>query len=168
VAAPAHLGDALTRLLVRSHAGRVQLVECARTIATVLIVDPDVPLGAVRDFRFRVALADAWIASAAWLRAHDELDEHTQRRLADHGYTPRSFRERRASLGEAVRRHVRAPALEPFAVDDVIAVQQLVLALVDDLEGCERALLAAPRHGPYRGAGCDPGPERPVALASRS
>src|SRR5690349_18338301 len=61
-AAPAHLGDALTRLLARSHAGRVQLVECARIIATVLIVDPDVPLGAVRDFRFRVALADAWIA----------------------------------------------------------------------------------------------------------
>ena len=39
--APPHLGDALTRLLGRSHAGRVQLVASARQVATVLIVDKD-------------------------------------------------------------------------------------------------------------------------------
>ena len=151
--APAHLGDALTRLLSHSHAGRVQLVASARQVTEVLVVDPDVAFGCVRDFRFRFALAGAWSAANAWLRAYDGLPEHEQRRLEEYGYTARQFGERRVELGRAVRRCVRAPALEPFAVADVTAVQQLVLALIRDLEACERALLAgAPEH-PYRAVG---------------
>jgi len=151
--APPHLDDALTRLLGRSHAGRVQLVASARQVATVLLVDPDVAFGCVRDVRFRFALADAWTAANGWLRVYDGLSEHEQRRLEEYGYTARAFGERRAELGVAVRRCVRAPALEPFAVDDVKAVEQLLLALIRDLEGCERALLAgAPEH-PYRAVG---------------
>ncbi|MDC0722379.1 hypothetical protein [Nannocystis bainbridge] len=151
--APAHLGDSLTRLLARSHAGRVRLVGSARQVATVLIVDPDVAFGCVRDFRFRLALADAWTAANGWLHAYDDLSEHEQRQLEAYGYTARRFGERRAELGGAVRRCVRAPALEPFAVADVEAVQQLLLALIGDLEGCERALLASAPDHPYRATG---------------
>ncbi|WAS93611.1 hypothetical protein [Nannocystis punicea] len=151
--APAHLGGALEQLLGRSHSGRVRLVASARQVAMVLIIDPDVAFGCVRDFRFRLALADAWSAANAWLRAYDDLPEHEQRRLEAYGYTAQQFGERRAVLGGAVRRCVRAPALEPFPVADVVAVQRLLLALIDDLEGCERALLASAPEHPYRAVG---------------
>jgi hypothetical protein len=151
--APGHLGDPLTRLLGHGHAGRVRLVASARQVATVLIVDPDVAFGCVRDFRFRLALADAWSAASAWLQVYDGLPEHEQRRLEAYGYTAREFGERRAELGRAVRRCVRAPALEPFPVADVEAVQRLLLALIGDLEGCERALLASAPEHPYRAVG---------------
>lgn len=153
IEAPAHLGGALTGLLARSHVGRVRLVECARQVGTVLIIDPDVAFGCVRDPRFRWALADAWSASTAWLRAYEALGEHDRRRLEEFGYTPQRFGEARAALARAARRCVRAPALEPFAVDDVRAVQELVLALVRDLEGCERALVTGAPDHPYRASG---------------
>lgn len=147
---PAHLGDSLGRLLACSYNGRVRLVDSVRSIATVLIVDPDVPLGIVRDFRFRTALAGAWSAARDWQRLWESLDEADQRRLEQLGYTPSGFCERCAALRSAVRRCVRAPALEPFPVPDVEAIKALVLALVRDLEGFERALAEAPRSGPYR------------------
>lgn len=147
---PAHLGDSLGRLLACSYNGRVRLTDSVRSIATVLIVDPDVPLGVVRDFRFRTALADAWSAAREWQRHWETLNEAEQRRLEQLGYTPRTFCERCADLRGAVRRYVRAPALEPFPVADVEASKALVLALVRDLEGFERALAAAPSAGPYR------------------
>jgi hypothetical protein len=153
IEAPAHLGGALAGLLARSHAGRVRLVECARQVAMVLIIDPDVAFGCVRDPRFRWALADAWTASTAWLRAYESLSEHDRRRLEEFGYTLERFSQSRAALGLAARRCIRAPALEPFAVDDVRAVQELLMTLVRDLEGCERALLAGSPDHPYRAVG---------------
>lgn len=151
--APAHLEGELAQLLGHSHAGRVRLVGSARQLATVLIVDPDVAFGCVRDFRFRMALADAWSAATAWQRAYEGLGEHELRRLEELGYTGRQFAQRREALASAARRCIRAPALEPFAVDEVRGIQQLVLALIGDLEGCERALLdGAPAH-PYRAVG---------------
>lgn len=150
VEAPPHVDAALGDLLACSYGGRVRLVESVRSIATVLIVDPDAPLGVVRDFRYRLALAEAWKATAAWLRAWEALDEAQRRRIEELGYTPGRFGERRAALSGVVRRSVRAPALEPFAVDDVEAAQRVVLALVQDLEGFERAVVAAPCQGPYR------------------
>lgn len=150
---PPHLGAPLSRLLVDSHALRVRLVSSARRIATALIVDPDVAFGIVRDFSYRLALAEAWAASAGWQQAWDALGEHERRRLEELGYTPRVFAEHRAHLDAAARRCVRAPALEPFPVADVVAVQRLVLALVDDLEACERALVASPPDSPYRAVG---------------
>lgn len=147
---PAHLDDSLGRLLACSYNGRVRLTDSVRSIATVLIVDPDAPLGVIRDFRFRTALVDAWSAAREWQGQWEGLDEAEQRRLEQLGYTPRSFCERCADLRGAVRRYVRAPALEPFPVSDVEAIRALVLALVRDLEGFERALAAAPVAGPYR------------------
>lgn len=153
VEAPAHLEGALCGLLSSSHAGRVRLVESARQVGTVLIVDPDVAFGCVRDPRFRWALADAWSASTAWLRTYEALGEHDRRRLEECGYTPERFGESRAALARAARRCIRAPALEPFAVDEVRTVQELVLALVRDLESCERALVAGSPDHPYRAVG---------------
>lgn len=150
---PPHLGAPLSRLLADSHAHRVRLVDSARRIATALIVDPDAAFGIVRDFRYRLALAEAWSAATAWLRSWDALSEHERRRLEELGYTPEVFGERRALLGAAVRQTVRAPALEPFAVADVVAAQRLVLALIDDLEACERALVGCPPDSPYRALG---------------
>lgn len=150
VSAPAHVEPALGDLLACSYTGRVRLIESVRSIATVLIVDPDAPLGVVRDFRYRLALAEAWKAARAWLRTWDGLGEAQRRRLEELGYTPRVFDERSAALHGVVRRSVRAPALEPFAVGDVESVQRTVLALVQDLEGFERAVIAAPRPDPYR------------------
>ncbi len=150
VAAPPHLESALGDLLACSYTGRVHLVESVRSMATVLIVDPDAPLGVVRDFRYRVALAEAWRAARAWLRAYDGLGEAQRRRLEELGYTPRVFDERSAALGGVVRRSVRAPALEPFAVDDVQSTQRTLLALVQDLEVFERAVVASARPNPYR------------------
>lgn len=150
---PAHLAAPLRRLLTDSHGHRVRLAASARRIATALIVDPDVPFGVVRDFGYRLALAEAWAAANGWLQTWDRLDEHARRRLEELGYTPQQFGERRAALGQTVRRCVRAPALEPFAVAEVVAVERLVLALIDDLETCERALVASPPDSPYRAAG---------------
>lgn len=147
---PPHLDRPLVRLLGHSHAQRVRLAGSARRIATALIVDPDVPFGVVRDFGYRLALAEAWSAVNAWLAAWDNLGEHERRRLEELGYTPRGFDEHRALLRATVRRSVRAPALEPFAVAEVAAAQRLVLALIDDLDACERALVAAPPQTPYR------------------
>lgn len=158
VHAPAHLGDAFDRsrfenLLGDSHAGRARLVASARQIGTVLIVDPDVPLGCVRDFRYRLALADAWSAASAWLRRWDALSEHERRWLEELGYTPRQFGDGCAALALAARRSVRAPALEPFAVDDVRLAERHIIALVADLERCERAVSGGSPAGPYRGLG---------------
>lgn len=150
VSAPPHVEPALGDLLACSYTGRVRLVESVRLVATVLIVDPDVPLGVVRDFRYRLALAEAWRAARAWLRTWEALGEAQRRRIEELGYTPRVFDERSAALRGVVRRSVRAPALEPFAVGDVETVRRTVLALVQDLEGFERAVVAAPRPDPYR------------------
>jgi hypothetical protein len=147
---PPHLELPLRRLLTDSHGHRVRLTASARRIATALIVDPDVPFGVVRDFGYRLALAEAWSAATGWLQAWETLGEHERRRLEELGYTPLLFGERRALLGDTVRRCVRAPALEPFAVAEVVAVQRLVLALIDDLEACERALVASTPDSPYR------------------
>ncbi|HEY8377780.1 MAG TPA: hypothetical protein VIK91_14895 [Nannocystis sp.] len=147
---PPHLAAPLVRLLGDSHAQRVRLADSARRIATALIVDPDVPFGVVRDFNYRLALAEAWSATTAWLAAWDALGEHERLHLEELGYTPHTFAEHRDRLGVAVRKSVRAPALEPFAVAEVAAAQRLVLALIDDLDACERALVSAPLQTPYR------------------
>lgn len=150
VSAPAHVEPALGDLLACSYTGRVRLVESVRSMATILIVDPDASFGVVRDFRYRVALAEAWRAARAWLRAFESLGEAQLRRLEELGYTPRAFDERSAALAGVVRRSVRAPALEPFAVGDVESAQRTLLALVQDLEVFERAVVASARPNPYR------------------
>lgn len=143
------LSAGLELLLDHNFAGRVALVESRRTIATVLITDPDAPLGCVRDFRYRVAVARAWAAACAWLGRLEDLADDDRIRLERAGYTAWAFRERHASLHRTVRATVRAPALEPFAVVAVEQTASLVAGMVEDLERVERAL-ARGGDDPYR------------------
>lgn len=147
--APVHLSESLGGLLARNYDQRVLLVESTRTIAEVLITDPDVPLGCVRDFRYRVALAGAWQAACGWLRVFESLAEEDRGRLERLGYTSAVFRQRHAWLDQTVREAVRARALEPFAVSAVQTSRQVVDAMIGELERLERALVC-PAVSPYR------------------
>ena len=146
---PRHLSAGLGRLLDRNFAGRVELTASTRAIATLLITDPDVPLGCVRDFRYRLAVARAWSAACAWLRSLEELADDDRLCLERAGYTPRSFRDHHACLLRTVRTTVRARALEPFEVAEVEATRSRLTAMTEELELVERAL-ARGVADPYR------------------
>lgn len=138
--APRCLGAGLAGLLGRNFDERVRLVESTRTIATVLIVDPDAPLGWIRDFRYRLAVAAAWSAASAWLASFEALGEDDRGRLERLGYSAAPFRERHAWLYGRVRTTVRARALEPFEVSAVEATRAMIDAMIEDLALLERAL----------------------------
>ena len=95
---PLHLSAGIGALLDRNFAGRVELMASTRTIATLLLTDPDVPLGCVRDFRYRVAVAQAWTAACGWLRTLEELAVEDRLCLERAGYTPRGFLDHHAWL----------------------------------------------------------------------
>jgi hypothetical protein len=148
-AAPRHLSDGLERLFSRGFDERVRLVESSRAIATVLITDPDAPLGWIRDFRYRLAVARAWSAACAWLRSLDDLAEDDRVRLERLGYSFVPFRERHAWLRERVGPTVRARALEPFAVGGVQTTHAVLGEMIGELESLERVLVHAAAD-PYR------------------
>jgi hypothetical protein len=146
---PVHLGAGLGGLLARNFSERVELAASTRTMAEVLITDPDVPLGCVRDFRYRTALAGAWRAACGWLQALESLAEEDRGALERLGYNPATFRQRHAWLDQRVRSTVRAPALEPFEVSAVETSRQVVEAMIGELERLEHALVS-PAANPYR------------------
>ena len=146
---PPHLSAGLGALLDSNFDGRVELMASTRTIATVLITDPDVPLGCVRDFRYRLAVARAWTAACAWLRTLEALAEEDRMCLERAGYTSRGFLDLHAWLHGCVRTTVRARALEPFEVAEVEATCSRVAAMAEELEQVERALARGPAD-PYR------------------
>ena len=146
---PKDLSPGLGVLLERNFAGRVALVESMRTIATLLITDPDAPLGFIRDTRYRMAVARAWTAACGWLRELDALVEDDRVRLELVGYSGRVFHDLHACLLRTVRTTVRARALEPFAVDEVAATQTRLLAMVEELGRLELAL-GRGAEDPYR------------------
>ncbi|MCA9717135.1 MAG: hypothetical protein H6713_10220 [Myxococcales bacterium] len=148
-ALPQHLPTSLTRLLECCYSERVKLVESIRAIARVLITDPDVPLGCVRDFRYRVAVFNAWAAASRWIRTVESLDEVDRHRLAAIGFDPQSFLRSSESLGATVRRTSRARALEPFDVDGVRSTRATINLLVRELECVESRLSSFGEH-PYR------------------
>ena len=73
----------------------------------VRITDPDAPLGFVRDFRYRVAVAGAWSAACAWARELEGLGEDDRVRLEAAGYSGRGFVEMQSCLLQTVRTTVR-------------------------------------------------------------
>lgn len=146
---PLHLSAGLDRLLDDNFAGRVALTESARAISCILITDPDVPLGWVRDFRYRLAVASAWSAACAWLQRLEQLTDDDRVCLERSGYTPRSFLDHHACLLRTVRTTVRARALEPFEVAEVEATRSRLAAMTEELELVERAL-ARGGEDPYR------------------
>jgi len=139
----------LAALLARNFAGRTALVASMRAIAMVRITDPDAPLGIVRDFRYRVAVAGAWSAACAWARELEGLAEDDRVRLEAAGYSGRGFVDMQSCLLQTVRTTVRARALEPFAVAEVAATQARLLAMVEELERLE-GVLERSAEDPYR------------------
>lgn len=146
---PVHVSPGLAALLARNFAGRTALVASMRAIAMVRITDPDAPLGFVRDFRYRVAVAGAWSAACAWARELEGLGEDDRVRLEAAGYSGRGFVEMQSCLLQTVRTTVRARALEPFAVAEVAATQARLLAMVEELERLE-VVLERSAEDPYR------------------
>lgn len=146
---PRHLSAGLGELLDRNFAGRVALTESTRQISRVLISDPDVPFGCVRDFRYRLAVAAAWSAACAWLRCLEQLTDDDRVCLERTGYTSRGFLDLHACLLRTVRTTVRARALEPFEVAEVEATRERVAAMAEELEQVGRAL-ARGAEDPYR------------------
>jgi hypothetical protein len=146
---PQHLSAGLGRLLDDNFAGRVALTESTRAISRVLITDPDVPFGWVRDFRYRLAVAAAWSAACAWLQRLEQLTDDDRVCLERSGYTSRGFLDHHACLLRTVRTTVRARALEPFEVAEVEATRSRLAAMAEELELVERAL-ARGVEDPYR------------------
>lgn len=149
LALPSHLTLGLRRLVEGSHDARVHLVTCVRAIATVLITDPDVPLGCVRDYRYRVAALTGWSAGRACLRIFESLDEGDRLRLEAVGVGVDSFRAALVQLDPRIQEARRARPLEAFAVEHVRSTRSGFEALLHELEKLEGRLGVAP-HDPYR------------------
>ncbi len=149
-ALPQHLPTSLALLLECCYSERVKLIESIRAIARVLITDPDVPLGCVRDFRYRVAVFNAWAAASRWIRTVESLDEVDRHRLAALGFDPQTFVRTSENLGVTVRETSRARALEPFDVDGVRLTRATLDVLVRELERVESRLSAFFGEHPYR------------------
>lgn len=149
LALPGHLTLGLQRAVAESHATRARLVDAIRAIGTVLIIDPDVPLGCVRDYRYRMAVLSAWSAANHCLRAFEELDDGDRSRLEAVGCDVDRYRHALARLAAPFKVAKRARALEPFPVDDVRTTCTAVAAMAHELALLEGRLGAAPSH-PYR------------------
>jgi hypothetical protein len=149
LALPAHLSLGLRHLVEVSHDARVRLVACIRAIATVLIIDPDVPLGVVRDYRYRVAVISGWSASRSCLRHFEGLAEDDRLRLEAVGVGVDAFREAMSRLDPRIQEARRARPLEAFAVADVRSARSGFEELLHELEKLEGRLGVSP-HDPYR------------------
>ncbi|MCA9635632.1 MAG: hypothetical protein KC420_06330 [Myxococcales bacterium] len=149
LALPAHLPQGLQRLVELSHGTRTSLVDALRSISTVLITDPDVPLGCVRDGRYRVAILTAWSATLQCMRSLDALDESDRLRLESVGCEVDRFRAAVVRLGPSVSVAKRARPLDPFDVPSVRSARGAVEAVLHELERLEGRLGVSP-HDPYR------------------
>jgi hypothetical protein len=146
---PQHLPSSLSRLLECCFVERLQLIESIRAIAKVLITDPDVPLGCVRDFRYRVAVFNAWAVASRWIRTVESLDEVDHHRLIAVGFDAQAFARSSERLSVTVKATSRARALEPFDVAGVRTASATICQLAHELECVEGRLSGGGEH-PYR------------------
>jgi len=149
LALPSHLPVGLRRLLERCHDARHSLVEAIRSIATVLIIDPDVPLGSVRDYRYRVAVLTVWSEVLACLRSLESLDDGDRLHLESVGCEVDRFRAAVTRLNPSVSVAKHARPLEAFDVQSVRSTRSAVEALLHELERLEGRLGVSP-YDPYR------------------
>ncbi|MBK8260962.1 MAG: hypothetical protein IPK80_06425 [Nannocystis sp.] len=149
LALPGHLSLGLSHLIEEAHAARARMIDAARSIGAVLILDPDVPLGVVRDYRYRMAVLNAWSAATQCLRSREGLDERERVRLDDIGCTFDRFEQTLSSLDVAFHQAKRARPFEPFAVEQVRATYSRVAAMAYELELLESRLGVSPSD-PYR------------------
>jgi len=144
VAAPEHLSPPLAALFVDSLALRADLVRARVTLTAVMTKDPDAPLGRVRDARYRRTVMDSWSRINKWLRAVDRLESGNAMQLE-----AEAIERLRDSLHDRWYEVSRARALDPFALDDLIAVQQTFERVELELAAVERGLAQLGEH-PYR------------------
>jgi hypothetical protein len=149
VAAPEHLSPALAELFVDSLALRADLVRARRVLAAVAVKDPDAPLGHVRDAHYRRTLMDSWSRINAWLRAVDRLDAVTVGALRDLHLESDAIASLRDALHDKWYAVSRSRALDPFALDDLLAVAQTFERLELELATIEQGLAQHGEH-PYR------------------
>lgn len=121
---------------------------------SVAVTDPDAPLGRVRDAHYRRALMQSFSEINAWLRGIRDLDSHAAASLADMHLGSGPIEQLRDALRDPWRAVARARALEPFAIDDLLAVQRTLESLDDELVAIERGLEWL-GDDPYRGRGRD-------------
>lgn len=132
---PQHLSSGLALMFGRSRRLRIDLTHARRMLATVAATDPDVPLGQVRDARYRRALMESRAHLRDWLRASEGLDEFDGQAFADLGLTTHTIRDLIDGLYDSWRAVARARALDTFPLEDLFAVQAA-------LERAERELIA--------------------------
>lgn len=149
VAAPEHLSAPLAELFVDTLALRAELVRARGELTAVAIKDPDAPLGRVRDGRYRRTLLTSWSRLNAWLRAADRLDVASLALLRDEHLDAVTIAQLRDSLHDKWYAASRARALDPFALDDLVAVQQIFERVEIELEAIEQGL-AQLAENPYR------------------
>jgi hypothetical protein len=149
VAAPEHLSPPLAELFVDSLALRAELVRARRVLAAVAVKDPDAALGQVRDSRYRRTLMISWSRLNAWLRTIGQLDASSVGALRDMHVDTDVIARLRDSLHDKWLEVSRARALDPFALDDVLAVQATFERVELELASIERSLAQLGEH-PYR------------------
>lgn len=154
VAAPEHLSPPLAALFVDSLALRADLVRARVTLTAVSIKDPDAPLGSVRDARYRRTLMESFSRLNKWLRAVERLDVANAGALADIHIDADAIARLRDSLVGKWRQVSRSRALDPFALDDLLVVQQTFEQIELELAAIERGLAQVGDH-PYRDRGVE-------------
>jgi hypothetical protein len=146
---PEHLSSGLALLFVRSRRLRIELTQARRMLATVAATDPDIPLGRVRDARYRRALMESWTHLRAWQRESEMLSGSDLEALADLGLTTGTIAELIASLRDRWNAAARSRALDTFPIEDLHAVQAALERAELELIAIESALARTP-DDPYR------------------
>jgi hypothetical protein len=149
VGPPEHLSSGLALMFGRCRRLRIDLTEARRMLATVAATDPDVPLGQVRDARYRRALIESRTLLRDWLRESEGLDEHDARAFADLGLSTGNLRELHDGLHDYWRAIARARALETVPLEDLRTVQAVLERAELELVAIE-AGLARVSDDPYR------------------
>ncbi|MFO7565751.1 MAG: hypothetical protein R6X02_24120 [Enhygromyxa sp.] len=149
VAAPEHLSPPLAALFVDSLALRAELVRARVTLTEIAIKDPDAPLGRVRDARYGRTLIESFARLSRWLCTVEQLDAAHASALEDMRFDAETILRLQNSLRDKWLEVSRARALDPFALEDLIAVQQTFERVEFELAGIEQGLAQLGDH-PYR------------------
>lgn len=144
-----HLPEGLCQLMADCYEEHLHLIDSYHAISKVLIVDPDAPLGYIRDFRYRVAIFTASIAAHRWLQLVESLDSQNRYILDSLGCNLEFFTQLAAHLQTQVGITTKARALEPFQVQDVQHAQQTLDQFIHEL-ACVENRLGQYAPSPYR------------------
>jgi hypothetical protein len=151
---PQHLSRELAGFFAATDDLRLRLVDDLRKISIVLITDPDVPLGQVRDGRFRWAVLDAWLQIRRWLSAtqlHEDTSAEFMLLHEELGLATGRLRQTVEFMRPIWWQAVRARALDPFDLEQVRSFRGALGDIVAELEGIQEQMTRRESH-PYRGS----------------